>query len=257
MRIEASGLCATLGSRRVLNGVSVDAYPGEVTAVIGPNGAGKTTLLKAIAGLVAHDAGSVRLDGREAAQWTRADLARMVGYLPQERTVHWPLLVRVVVGLGRLPHQPFGAGESAHDRAAIQAALAAMDATHLSERSVLELSGGERARVLLARALAQEPRALLADEPASGLDPSHQLALFDHLASIAASGRTVIVALHDLSLAARYCNRVVLVHEGRTFASGTPADVLTPQHLAAVYGISASYRLVDGVPVVLPLGVLP
>ena len=257
MRIEANGLRAVLGAREVLRGVEVSAHPGQLTAIVGPNGAGKTTLLRAIAGLVTPSAGTVALDGRALAGWERVQLSRALGYLPQERTVHWPLLVRVVVGLGRLPHQSFGAGESDADRAAITAALAAADVAHLAERSILELSGGERARVLLARTLAQEPRALLADEPAAGLDPSHQLALFAHLASIAAIGRTVVVALHDLSLAARFCHNIVLLHEGRTFAAGAPIDVLTPEHLAAVYGVSARYHMLDGIPVVLPLDVLP
>jgi iron complex transport system ATP-binding protein len=119
------------------------------------------------------------------------------------------------------------------------------------------MSGGERARVLVARALAQEPRVLLADEPAAGLDPAHQLALFQHFTALAAAGRTVVVALHDLSLAARFCHRIVLMQAGRRVAAGTPEDVLTLAHLAAVYGIKARYALVEGVPVVLPLEVLP
>jgi iron complex transport system ATP-binding protein len=257
MRIEARGLHARLGGREVLRGVDFAAEPGQLTAIVGPNGVGKSTLLRAIAGLVSPAGGTITFDGREAALWGRTEFARALGYLPQERIVHWPLFVRVVAGLGRLPHQPFGAGESDADRVAIDAAMAAADVSHLSHRSVLELSGGERARVLLARALAQEPRALLADEPAAGLDPAHQLALFQHLTAIAASGRTVVVALHDLSLAARFCHNVVLMHEGRAFASGAPASVLSEQHLAAVYGIKAHYHVVDGVPVVLPLAVLP
>jgi iron complex transport system ATP-binding protein len=257
MRIEVQGLHARLGGREVLRGVDLMARPGELSAIVGPNGAGKSTLLRAIVGLVPPTRGTVGLDGRDAALWERSELSRALGYLPQERIVHWPLQVRVLVGLGRLPHQSFGAGESDRDRAAIDAALAVADVSHLADRSILELSGGERARVLLARALAQEPRALLADEPAAGLDPAHQLALFEHLSSIAAAGRTVVIALHDLSFAARFCHNVVLVHEGCAFASGAPERVLTPQHLAAVYGIRAHYHIVDGVPVVLPLSALP
>ncbi len=198
--------------------------PGQLTAVIGPNGAGKTTLLKALAGLIAPAAGTCHCStAAPSPRGSRGELARALAYLPQERIVHWALSARCVVGLGRLPHRPLGAGESAADRAAIDAALAAMDVAHLAHRPVLELSGGERARVLVARALAQEPRALLADEPAAGLDPAHQLSLFRHLAALAASGRTVVVALHDLSLAARFCHSVVLVHQGRAVAAGAAA----------------------------------
>jgi len=257
VRIEVRELHARLGGREVLCGVEFVAQPGQLTAIVGPNGAGKSTLLRAIAALIPMTSGTVSLDGRDTALWERVEFSRALGYLPQERIVHWPLLARVVVGLGRLPHRSFGAGESDHDRAVIGAAMAAADVSHLGDRSVLELSGGERARVLLARVLAQEPRTLLADEPAAGLDPAHQLTLFEHLGSIAAAGRTVVVALHDLSLAARFCHNVVLVHEGRAFASGTPPEVLNEKHLAAVYGIKAHYRVLDGVPVVLPLAVLP
>jgi iron complex transport system ATP-binding protein len=257
LRIETRDLHVSLKDREVLRGLDLAAEPGQLTAIIGRNGAGKTTLLRALAGLVVPSTGAVRLDGTPLGSWERGSLACALAYLPQERLVHWALTARAVVALGRLPYQPFGAGESAADRAAVDAALAAMDAGHLAHRPVPELSGGERARVLIARALAQEPRALLADEPAAGLDPAHQLTLFHHLSGLAAAGRTVVVAVHDLSLAARFCHSIALVHEGRTLATGKPADVLTPQHLAAAYGIRARLRAVDGVPVVLPIDVLP
>jgi iron complex transport system ATP-binding protein len=256
MRIEARGVHVSLKGREVLRGLDLAAEPGQLTAIIGRNGAGKTTLLRTLAGLVAPHAGAALLDAMPLAAWERGRLARALAYLPQERLVHWALTARAVVGLGRLPYQPFGAGESDADRAAIDAALAAMDAAHLADRPVPELSGGERARVLIARALAQQPHVLLADEPAAGLDPAHQLTLFRHLAGLAAAGRTVVVAVHDLSLAARFCHSIALVHEGRTLAAGTPDYVLSPEHLAAAYGIAARLHSIDGVPVVLPIDVL-
>jgi iron complex transport system ATP-binding protein len=257
MRIEARALRVNLKSREVLQSFDAVALPGQLTAIIGPNGAGKTTLIKTLAGLLAPAAGAALIDGRPSTEWDRRDLARVLAYLPQERLVHWALTSRLVVGLGRLPYRPLGSGESATDLAAIDAALVAMDAVQLADRPVAELSGGEQARVLMARALAQQPRALLADEPAAGLDPAHQLTLFQHLAALAAAGRTVVVALHDLSLAARFCHSLILVHEGRALAAGAPQDVLTPEHLAAAYGISARYEMIGGVPVVLALDVLP
>jgi len=257
MRIEANALRATLKRREVLHGVDLRAEPGELTAVVGPNGAGKTTLLRALAGLLPATAGFVTLSGRPLGEWPPRMRARVLAYLPQERIVNWALSARAVVALGRLPHQPIGVGESVSDARAIEAALAAMDVGHLASRPVLDMSGGERARVLIARALAQEASALIADEPAAGLDPAHQLALFAQFVRLAATGRTVVVALHDLSLAARFCHRIVLLNAGRSIAAGAAQDVLTVEHLATAYGIEGRYVLIDGLPVVLARNVLP
>ena len=257
MKLEADNLKVQLQRRQVLNGVDLSAAPGELTAVLGANGAGKTTLLRVLAGLIPAAAGEVRLDGRALGTWARNDLARSLAYLPQQRTVNWALSARNVVALGRLPHQAMGQRETTTDRAAIERAIAAMDIAPLAGRPVLAMSGGEQARVLLARALAQDPQVLVADEPAAGLDPAHQLALFHHFAAFAASGRTVLLALHDLSLAARFCHKIVLLNAGRALAAGPPATVLTRPHLATAYGIRAEYRTIDGVPAVLALDVLP
>src|SRR5262249_30260894 len=161
-------------------------------------GAGKTTLLKALAGLVAPSAGTVSLQGCALSGWLPRARARALAYLPQERITHWALSARAVVALGRLPHQPMGAGASPADERAIVGDLSARDISRLAARPVSEMSGGERTRVLIARARAQEPAALLADEPVAGLDPAHQLGLFGHLTTLALAGRTVVVALYDL-----------------------------------------------------------
>jgi iron complex transport system ATP-binding protein len=257
VRVAAQDLWVALKGREVLQGVALAAEPGQLTAVIGANGAGKTTLLRALAGLIPITAGEIRLGQRPIGAWARAELARCLAYLPQERTLNWALSARNVVALGRLPHQTLGQRESAVDGAAIAAAVAAMDIAALIARPVLELSGGEKARVLLARALAQEPQVLIADEPVAGLDPAHQLALFHHLTAVAARGRTVVVALHDLSLAARFCHNIVLLKAGKWLAAGAPAEVLTREHLACAYGIRAEYRTIDGIATVLSRDGLP
>ena len=190
-----------------------------MTAVIGPNGAGKTTLLQG-AGRAAAARRPARssLDGRAIADWPPQRAApASLAYLPQERTVHWALSARAVVALGRLPLPADGRRrERRPTRAPSTRRWPPWTSAHLADRPVPEMSGGERARVLVARALAQEPRVLLADEPAAGLDPAHQLTLFQHFTALAAAGRTVVVALHDLSLAARFCHRIVLMQAGRS-----------------------------------------
>ena len=257
MSIAARGLKVMLGGREALRGLDFLAEPGELTAVVGPNGAGKSTLLRALAGLVPVAAGAVTLAGRPLAGCTPRERAHLVAYLPQERIVHWALTARTVVALGRLPHRSVGAGESAADARAIAAALAARHVAHRSRGEMAGVGGGERARVLIARALAQEAQALLADEPTAGLDPQLQLALFARFAALAAGGRTIVVALHDLSLAARFCRRIVLLHQGRSTSAGAAADVLTSARLAAVYGIRGRLLTVDGLPVVLAQELLP
>lgn len=256
MSLSASAARLVLGKRRVLDGIDFQAASGHITAVIGPNGAGKSTLLRALAGLVALDAGSISVAGRALASYPQRELARTLAYLPQDRTVHWPLTARAVVALGRLPHHDTRAGENAADVAAIEEAMRRTDVAALADRSVAELSGGERARVLCARALAQEAPILLADEPSAGLDPAHALQLFGVLSALAAEGRTIVVALHDLSIAARFCHHVVLLLEGRVLAAGAPHEVMAAQHMARAFGVSMGYGSMDGVPIVMPLQVL-
>jgi iron complex transport system ATP-binding protein len=257
MRLEARDVTVHLTGRPILERVSCRAEPGKITAVIGPNGAGKSTLLRAMAGLLPLEGGGVAFDGRPLDSLGQTELARSIAYLPQERTVHWPLAVERVVALGRLPHRTGMTMLDARDRAAVDAAMRTMDVTALAQRPVSQLSGGERARVLVARALAQESRVLIADEPTAGLDPAHALGLFGTFEHLAAEGRAVIVALHDLTLAARFCHHVVLLVAGRVAANGPAAEVLQPAPLSAAFGVTIANGMIADVPIVLAVAPLP
>lgn len=251
--IAIEGLHVSLGRRPVLHGIDAVLEGGQLVGVIGPNGAGKSTLARTILALLTPSAGRVRIDGADVAALPHADLARRIAYLPQGQTLHWPLAVERLVALGRLPHlAPFSRiGEG--DQAAIERAMALADATILRTRVATELSGGERARALFARALAVEAPALIADEPLASLDPGHQIEVMDLLKRQAAGGALTIAVLHDLTLAARFCDRLLLLHEGRLIADGAPDAVLTEDRLAEVYGISAWIGTDGPVPLVVPL----
>jgi iron complex transport system ATP-binding protein len=210
-----------------LDGVTATLCAGTVTGIVGPNGAGKTSLLRAALGLLPLTGGAVRIQGRDVKDWSREALARTIAYLPQGGDAHWPLPARELVALGRLPHRD-------RDARAIDAALDRADATEFSTRSTAELSAGERARVLLARALATEAPALLADEPAAYLDPAHQLRLMQLLRDEAKRGAAVVITLHDLSLASRHCDAIVVLDRGRVAATD-----LSDETLSNVFGIEA------------------
>ncbi|MEZ5923778.1 MAG: ABC transporter ATP-binding protein [Hyphomicrobiaceae bacterium] len=251
MRLEAEAVAIGLGGRQILRIVSAHVAAGELVGIIGPNGAGKSTLLKAMAGVLRPAGGRIALDGADCAGLARSEMARRVAYLPQSRIVHWPVTVETLVALGRLPYHGFAVEWDADDRVAIDRALGDLQVAHLRKRLVSELSGGELARVLVARSLAQQPRILLADEPSAGLDPAHQLALFRHLRSLAESGMGVLVALHDLSAAARFCHRLILMKDGEILADGRPDMVLTPELMRRAFDVAAVHGTVDGVPVVI------
>jgi iron complex transport system ATP-binding protein len=238
MRLVAKNISVTLSGREVLHDASLALAPGEVVGLLGPNGAGKSTLMRAVAGLLPCD-GVITLDGREVKAMPVRERARLIAHLPQARIISWPLSVENVVGLGRMPWHGFAEGFAARDRAICAEAMELMDIAHLAARPATELSGGEQARVLAARAVAQDTPVLLADEPASGLDPAHQITMMTALRKLAAKGRAVLVSLHDLTLAARWCDRIVMLKEGRVAAEGRPADVMTDQRLREVFGISA------------------
>ncbi|MCC7412841.1 MAG: ABC transporter ATP-binding protein [Gammaproteobacteria bacterium] len=215
---------------------------GEVVGLIGPNGSGKTTCLRVLAGLLRPQAGRIELDGRALGSFEPRARARLIGYLPQGAEVHWPLVVRDLVALGRQPHVGPWQRPGAHDRAAIAAALRAAEMDGLADRIVTRLSGGERMLAHIARLLAGEPRIVLADEPVAALDPAHQLRVMALLRAIAGGGGAVLLVLHDLTLAGRFCDRLVLLDAGVVQAAGAPAEVLTRANLARVYGV----EVVDG-----------
>ncbi|WP_327151488.1 heme ABC transporter ATP-binding protein [Nocardia sp. NBC_01329] len=221
------------GTRRVLDGVDFEVSAGEVVALVGPNGAGKSTLLAVLAGELEAGHGSVELDGRPLDRWTPIDMARRRAVLPQSHTVGFPFTAAEVIAMGRAPWQrtPRAAG----DHEIIAAAMAATDSTHLAGRAFPSLSGGERARVALARVLAQDTTTLLLDEPTAALDLGHQEAVLTLAAERAAAGAAVVVVLHDLASAAAYADRVAVLDAGRVAAAGPPREILTSELLSRVY----------------------
>lgn len=236
-RIEAEGLGVRLGGAEVLTGVSVAAAAGEVVGLIGPNGSGKTTLLGALAGLTVPEAGGVSVDGTAIAALSPTERARRIGYLEQNPVAHWPLAVERVAMLGRTPHRAAFQGETDGDRRIVARALERCGVAGFAGRAVNTLSGGERARVMLARALAGEPRILLADEPVAGLDPYHQLQVMELLRELSREGIAVVVVLHDLSLAVRFCDRLCLLEHGRVAASGEPSVVFDDGTAERVFAV--------------------
>ncbi len=236
----------------VVEQVSFSADGGALIGIVGPNGAGKSTLVQALLGLVAST-GDILLDGQPLGRRSRAQIARTIAYLPQGQSLHWPLSVDRLVALGRLPHLAPLSRMTTEDRAAVDRAMATADVTAFATRTATELSGGERARVLLARALAVAAPALIVDEPLASLDPAHQMRVMEILRDQAMRGVLVIAVLHDLSLAARYCDRLMMIDRGRLVADGPPDAVLTPERLRETYGIRAWFGSVANVPLIVPI----
>ncbi|PTS88192.1 MULTISPECIES: ABC transporter ATP-binding protein [unclassified Caulobacter] len=237
-------VAARQGRKTVLNAVSLSVRPGEVVGVVGPNGAGKTSLLRAGLGLLPLQAGSVRLSGRDLSGLGAVERAGLVGYLPQDRRLAWNLPAEEVAALGAVDLPETRALDLARDR------LARVGAGDLTRRGVLDMSGGERARVLLARLLATRAPLLVADEPVAGLDPDAQFLTLDLLRAEAAGGAAVVVTLHDLSLAARSCDRLVVIAAGRIVVDAPPAVALSPQVLAEVFNLNGRLIETEAGPVV-------
>lgn len=251
-------LSVQLGQRTILHDLSWSLAEGEILGVIGANGSGKSTLLKSVLDLLPRQTGTIRLAGRELSNYSPNERARQIAYLPQNADCHWPLAVERVVLLGRFPFFPSWAQPRDEDLEAVDQALCAVGIESLRKRPVTELSGGERARVLLARALAGRPSILFADEPAHGLDPYHEMQLMEHFQSHATNFRMAkVVVLHNLIHASRYCHRLLLLAEGKILACGPSAEVLTPENLARAYHIKAQSLFVEGENITLPWSRLP
>jgi iron complex transport system ATP-binding protein len=246
MKLEVRDIIVRAGDTEIVSGASFSVSPGELIGLVGPNGAGKSTLLKAVVGVRSRDAGDVMLDGKLISEFAARERAQRLAFLPQERRVEWRLPSRDVVMLGRYPHRAGFGGSTDTDRSAVTEALAKVDASAVQDRPAAVLSAGEKARVLLARALAVQAPILLTDEPIAALDPYHQLHVMEVLRDEARAGRAVLVVLHDLMLASRFMDRLVLMHEGRIIANGKPAEVLSDERLRTVYRIDALRGERDG-----------
>jgi len=239
--VETHDVSVNLGNRWVVDHANLELHQGEMVGLIGPNGAGKSTLMKTIAGLQFYQKGVVSVLGKEVFASYHSTLAKDVAYLPQSHEVHWPLTVRRVVALGRLPYLQPWQKLSAADDALVDEAMQEADVAHLADRSIHELAGGERTLTLIARVLANQSQIILADEPVAGLDPNHQIQVMQLLRERAGNKKTVLVVLHDLALAARFCHKLYLIHKGKILAAGEPKKVLSPENLAASYHIEAKY----------------
>ncbi|MEU1804555.1 ABC transporter ATP-binding protein [Streptomyces sp. NPDC019937] len=232
--LRAERVARAAGGRLIVDGVSLTPAPGSCVGLLGPNGSGKSTLLRLLAGVLAPASGVVTLDGRPMADLHRRAVARRIAVVEQNAVTQSELTVREVVGLGRIPHRRPWSGTSAADEEAVRDALERTGLADRAEQSWHTLSGGERQRAQIARALAQAPRELLLDEPTNHLDIQHQL---DLLALVADLPVTTVIALHDLNLAAMYCDALLVLREGRVSAAGAPGDVLTEELIAEVYGV--------------------
>jgi len=238
--LKAENISVRLGGRTILEGLSASFAAGQVIAIIGANGAGKSTFLACLAGLRRPDTGASFLGDRPISALLHRERAQRIGFLHQTPEIAWAIDVETLVGLGRIPYVG-GRGLAAADREAVARALDLADMTGFADRDVTTLSGGERARALIARALAGEPEWLLADEPFAGLDPGHQLDMADLFGKFARDGKGVILTLHDLSFAARLADRIIVLAGGRIVADGAPIDALSPPVLARAYGIETRF----------------
>jgi len=236
--LSASDLAVERGARRVIDGLSSSLKPGTLTAICGPNGAGKSSLVMALAGLLPPAHGHTRLGDMDLSALAPAQRARSIGYLPQGSDIAWDVSVESLVSLGRHPH---GDAHGPTGRKTIREALAATGLEDFAKRPVSQLSGGEKARALLARVLAGEPEWILADEPLAALDLAHQISLIAHLKSCAAAGQGVVIVLHDLGLAMNHADRALVLTDGALIADGPPHEALSPDVIEQGWGVAAQW----------------
>lgn len=240
MRVDVKAVSFAYDVKRcVLRDVSLSAHTGQAVGLIGSNGSGKSTLLRLISRSLNPDQGSIQLGGKDVADLRTREIARCLAMVAQERTIGFDFTVRDVVAMGRFPHRGRWSRESRADREAIERAMRWAEVERLSRRSVLALSGGEGQRVFLAMALAQEPQVLLLDEPTTFLDLRHQLSFLSIVKERIAEGLTVVLAIHDLTLAAQTADRIVMLHDGLVACAGPPEDVLTVENIRSVFGVEA------------------
>ncbi len=253
-RLKVQDLAFAYRDQPVFDHVSFTLQPGEVVGLVGPNGSGKSTLLRLLLGILSANQGRILLDGKPIRSHSRKAIARHIAFVPQDTALDVAFTARDIVAMGRNPYLGRFQPETPDDGAAIAWALAATSTRHLSARLVQELSGGERQRVMLARALAQQAPLLLLDEPTANLDVAHQLDMLSQVQSVVHDNRSALIALHDLTLAARFCDRILMLAGGRLVAQGKPEDVITEANLATYFHIRAKVRWepdMDGL-VVLP-----
>jgi iron complex transport system ATP-binding protein len=234
--LEVEGVAFAYRARRVLDDVSFDVGTGELVGVIGPNGSGKSTLLRVVAGTLRPAAGRVRIAGADLVRLGRGELARRLAVVPQNANLPDAFTAFGVTMMGRAPYLGLLGAESARDVAIVRQAMLQTGVWELADQPVGELSGGERQRVVIARALAQQPQLLLLDEPTSHLDVHHQVDIMEVVRGLCGGGLAALAVFHDLNLAAQYCDRLLLLHQGRVQAAGSPEEVITPEHVARVYG---------------------
>jgi iron complex transport system ATP-binding protein len=252
--LRATGVEVALAGRSVLRGVALDVWAGEVLGLIGPNGAGKSTFLRAVTGVVPPTGGSIAIDGRPVTDFSRRELACGVAVVQQLPEAPTTMRVAELVLLGRNPHLGLLSRESNRDYAAVEAAMRRAGCEYLAERTLGTLSGGQRRRAFIARALAQEPQLLLLDEPTANLDVQAQCEILELLRTLAADGAGVLIVMHDLTMAAAYCDRLALLADGRVLTCGTPNEVVTAATVQEVYGdrVTVIHRNGRGAPIVVP-----